>query len=159
LQSLDKTEQRGQRRAQFVTGVGDEVDAHPLDAARSVRSRRLITAAGSKSSTRSGATCASNQHSTGSRSTHRLFRRGRPPIRGPAHRARRAPEDCARAVRAGAATAKPRAPTIGGDDVSLGVDDKNRLRQRVDHRAEQRLVLPRLGAVAHAANSSCSSRS
>ena len=40
---------------------------------------------------------------------------------------------------------------IGGDDVSLGVDDENRLRQRVDHRAEQRLVLPGLGALAHAA--------
>ena len=34
LQGLDEAEQRGERRAQFVAGVGDEVDAHPLDAAR-----------------------------------------------------------------------------------------------------------------------------
>ena len=31
---LDKTEQRGERRAQLVAGVGDEVDAHALDAPR-----------------------------------------------------------------------------------------------------------------------------
>ncbi len=34
LQRFDEAEQRGQRRAQLVAGVGDEVGAHPLDLAR-----------------------------------------------------------------------------------------------------------------------------
>ena len=32
LQGFDKTQQRSERRAQLVAGVGDEVDAHALDA-------------------------------------------------------------------------------------------------------------------------------
>ena len=31
LQGLDEADQRGERRAQFMAGVGDEVDAQPLD--------------------------------------------------------------------------------------------------------------------------------
>ena len=34
LQGLDEAEQRGERRAQFMAGVGDEVGAHALDAPR-----------------------------------------------------------------------------------------------------------------------------
>ena len=34
LQSLDEADQRGERRAQLVAGVGDEVDAQTLDASR-----------------------------------------------------------------------------------------------------------------------------
>ena len=34
LQGLDEADQRGERRAQFVAGVGDEVDAQTLDAPR-----------------------------------------------------------------------------------------------------------------------------
>ena len=34
VQRLDEAEQRGERRAQLVAGVGDEIDAHALDAPR-----------------------------------------------------------------------------------------------------------------------------
>ena len=34
LQRLDEAEQRGERRAQFVAGIGDEVGAHFLDPAQ-----------------------------------------------------------------------------------------------------------------------------
>ena len=34
LQGFDEAEQRGQRRAQFVAGIGDEVGAHFLDPAQ-----------------------------------------------------------------------------------------------------------------------------
>jgi hypothetical protein len=34
LQRLDETEQGGERRAQFVARVGDEIDPHPLDPTR-----------------------------------------------------------------------------------------------------------------------------
>ena len=38
LQRIDETRQRGQRRAQFVAGIGDEIGAHFLDPAQ----RRLV---------------------------------------------------------------------------------------------------------------------
>ncbi len=34
LERLDEADQAGERRAQFVAGVGDEIDAHPLGRAR-----------------------------------------------------------------------------------------------------------------------------
>ncbi len=43
LQRLDEAEHRGERRAQFVAGVGDEVGAHALDAPR-LRSDREASA-------------------------------------------------------------------------------------------------------------------
>ena len=70
LQGFDETRERRQRRAQLMARIGDEVGAHRLDALdrREIVHGEQDEVAGRRSRVLTGATTASDQRSTGTRS-------------------------------------------------------------------------------------------
>ena len=148
LQGLDETEQRGQRRAQFVAGVGDEIGAHALDAARlrEVAKRQQHRRRRRRARSRAGRRRPGTTARSGTRSLHSAVSASPPAatrrMASVTSGARSARTSGSPILRPGSSVARR---GVGEHHPRLGVDENGGLRHGVDQlarRGESRAVAP-----------------
>ena len=146
LQRLDEAQQRGERRAQLVTGVGDEVGAHAFDAPRLGQVAQRDDRGGRISFDAKRRDQRLEPAFDGQPlDPQRLF--GASALEHPAERVQHIGRAQASRQRLALAQRRQaaRARRVGGGDALAHVDEEDRLRQRVDQRAQRRVFLKGLG--------------
>ena len=144
LQGFDEAGQRGERSAQLVAGIGDEVGAHLLDPPQRRDRRNVISTKPAEGSTAAiGVTTASYQRSTGTASKNSTR------CAAPLARARRMASSTS-GTRSPSETGSPRRSAgaiavarIERDHVAVAVERHHRIGQPGQHRLDQRLADPR----------------